>query len=93
MTTLEGDKRAGIIPDFDYCKQCAAGREERIQFIISEVKKNPVFNFEAPAYTKERCLDLNSINDTIENCTRLMHYAPQSRKDIHEQILIELKIV
>jgi len=81
------------IPEFQYVKQCAKGREERIQFIISEVKKHPDFNFEGAAYTKERCSDLASVDDLINLCLRMMYYAPQTRKDITEQILMELKII
>jgi len=81
------------IPEFQYVKQCAKGREERIQFIISEVKKHPDFNFEGAAYTKERCSDLASVDDLINLCLRMMYYAPQTRKDITEQVLMELKII
>ena len=81
------------IPDFKYVKQCAQGREERIIFIISEVKQDPNYHFEGAAYTKERCSDLASVTDTINQCLRMMHYAPQTRKDITEQILMELKII
>ena len=76
-----------IIPDFKYVKQCAQGREERLSFIISEVKKNPDFNFNLPEQS-----NILSIDDTIQYCLRMMHYAPQTRKDITEQILMELKI-
>ena len=81
------------IPDFKCSKQSSHGREERIAFIISEVKKDPSFDFEGLAYTKERCSDLAGIEDTINQCLRMMHYAPQTRKDITEQILMELKII
>jgi len=81
------------IPDFKYVKQCAKGREERIQFIISEVKKHPDFHFEGAAYTKQKCSDLASVDDLINLCLRMMYYAPQTRKDITEQILMELKII
>jgi len=81
------------IPEFQYVKQCARGREERIQFIISEVKKHPDFNFEGAAYTKERCSDLASVDDLINLCLRMMYYAPQTRKDITEQVLMEMKII
>ena len=81
------------IPDFKYVKQCAKGREERMMFIISEVKQDPNYDFEGTAYTKERCSDLASVTDTINQCLRMMHYAPQTRKDITEQILMELKII
>jgi len=81
------------LPDFEYVKQCAQGREERIQFIISEVKKDPSFHFEGLAYTKERCSDLAGVEDTINHCLRMMYYGPQTRKDITEQILMELKII
>ena len=81
------------IPEFQYVKQCAKGREERIQFIISEVKKHPDFNFEGAAYTKERCSDLASVDDLINLCLRMMYYAPQTRKDITEQVLMEMKII
>jgi len=81
------------IPDFKFVKQCAKGREERMAFIISEVKKDPCFHFEGAAYTKERCSDLAGIEDTINQCLRMMYYAPQTRKDITEQILMELKII
>jgi len=82
-----------IAPDFKCSKQSSCGREERIAFIISEVKKNPNYHFEGTPHTKERCSDLADVNDTITHCLRMMHYAPQTRKDITEQILMELKII
>ena len=82
-----------ISPDFKCSKQSSHGREERIEFIISEVKKDPSYHFEGTAYTKERCTDLAAVEDTITDCLRMMHYAPQTRKDITEQILMELKII
>ncbi len=81
------------IPDFKCSKQSSHGREERIAFIISEVKKDPDYHFEGAAYTKERCSNLAGIEDTINQCLRMMYYAPQTRKDITEQILMELKII
>ena len=81
------------LPDFKCSKQSSHGREERIAFIISEVKKDPSFHFEGTAYTKERCSDLAGIEDIINQCLRMMYYAPQTRKDITEQILMELKII
>ena len=81
------------IPDFKCSKQSSHGREERIAFIISEVKKDPSFHFEGLAYTKERCSDLAGVEDTINHCLRMMYYAPQTRKDITEQILMELQII
>lgn len=81
------------IPDFKCSKQSSHGREERIAFIISEVKKDPDYHFEGAAYTKERCSNLAGVEDTINHCLRMMHYAPQTRKDITEQILMELKII
>ena len=82
-----------ITPDFKCSKQSSFGREERIEFIISEVKKNPNYHFEGTAYTIERCSNLADVEDTITDCLRMMHYAPQTRKDITEQILMELKII
>ena len=61
--------------------------------VIAEVKKNPDYHFEGAAYTKERCSNLASIEDTINFCLRMMRYAPQTRKDITEQILMEMKII
>ena len=81
------------IPVFTHNKHSSQGREERIKFILSEIKKNPDFNFQASPYSKERCKNLRSITDTIQYCLRMMHYAPQTRKDIQEQILMELKII
>ena len=81
------------IPDFKCSKQSSHGREERIAFIISEVKKDPDYHFEGAAYTKERCSNLAGVEDTINHCLRMMHYAPQTRKDITEQILMELQII
>jgi len=82
-----------VIPDFKFVKQCAKGREERIEFIISEIKKHPDYHFEGAPYTKDRCSDLADVEDTINHCLRMMYYAPQTRKDITEQILMELKII
>ena len=81
------------LPNFKCSKQSSHGREERIAFIISEVKKDPSFHFEGLAYTKERCSDVAGVEDTINHCLRMMYYAPQTRKDITEQILMELKII
>jgi len=82
------------IPDFKCSKQSSHGREERIEFIISEVKKDPNYHFDGMAYTKERCSDLAYVSDMIiTHLLRMMHYAPQTRKDITEQILMELKII
>ena len=83
---------SSIIPDFKFSKQCSAGREERLKFILSEVKKHPDFNFEGTTI-KERCSDFKELTDHINYCLRMMHYAPQTRKDIEEQILMELKII
>jgi len=82
-----------LIPDFKCCKQSSTGREERMEFIMSEIKKNPNYHFEGLAYTKERCSNLQSIEDDITHCLRMMHYAPQTRKDITEQILMEMQII
>ena len=76
------------LPDFKYVKQCARGREERLLFIISEVKKNPDFNFNSPDQS-----NILSIDDTIQYCLRMMHSGPQTRRDITEQIQMELKII
>ena len=81
------------IPDFKCSKQSSHGREERISFIISEAKKHPNYHFEGAAYTKERCSDLASVEDTINLCLRMMYYGPQTRNDIKEQILMDLKII
>jgi len=91
---MHGDSSVTIvIPDFKYVKQCAQGREERIEFLISEIKKHPDYHFEGAANTKYRCSNLADVEDTIDHCLRMMHYAPQTRKDITEQILMELKII
>ena len=82
-----------ILPDFQHSKQSSQGREERMDFVIAEVKKNPDYHFEGAAYTKERCSDLAGVEDTINLCLRMMYYGPQTRKDITEQILMELKII
>ena len=81
------------LPDFKCSKQSSHGSEERIEFIISEVKKDPSFHFEGAKYTKERCSDLAGIEDTINQCLRMIYYAPQTRKDITERILMELQII
>ena len=91
---MHGDSSVTIvIPDFKCSKQSSHGREERIEFIISEIKKHPNYHFEAAPYTNDRCSDLADVEDTINQSLRMMHYAPQTRKDITEQILMELKII
>ena len=82
-----------IIPEFKNAKQSSQGREERIFFIIEKVKEHPDFHFEAAAYTKERCTNVAAIDDLINFCLRMMLYGPQTRKDITEQILMDLKII
>ena len=81
------------LPDFRCSKQSSHGREERMSFIISEVKKEPCFHLEGLVYTKERCTDLAQVDYIINHCLRMMYYGPQTRKDITEQILMELKII
>ena len=82
-----------LIPVFKNNLHSAQGKSERIEWIMDECKRDPAFHFEGTAYTKERCSNLAAVEDTITHCLRMMHYAPQTRKDITEQILMELKII
>ena len=91
---MHGDSSVTIvIPDFRCSKQSSAGREERMAFVISLIKKHPNYHFEGAAYTKERCSGLADVEDTIDQSLRMMYYGPQTRKDITEQILMDLKII
>ena len=80
-------------PDFKCSKQSSHGREERIEFIISEVKKDPAFHFEELAYTPKRCSNVKEITGIIEDMCRQLRLSPNTRKDYAEQILFELKII
>ena len=81
------------LPDFTHSKHSSQGREERINFIMDEVKKNPDFNYEGKPYTKERCKNLVSITDTIDYCLRMMMFSASTRRDYKEQILMMLKLI
>ena len=81
------------LPDFRYNKHSSQGREERINFIINEVKKTPDFNYEGLAWSKERCKNLVSITDTIQYCLRMMMFSASTRRDYQDQILMMLKLI
>jgi len=79
--------------NFQHSKQSSHGREERLKFVIEQVRNNPNFHFDKKAHTSERCTDLADIEDQINHLLRMMHYAPQTRKDFTEQVLYEMKIL
>lgn len=74
-----------IIPTFDHHKHTSDGREERIDWIILELKKQPG-TFIIPD-------NVAHITNKIEECCRLLRMSASTRKDWTEQILMELKII
>ena len=77
-------KMSIIIPDFNHNKHRSEGKEERLEWIISEINKNP--NFAIPA-------NIALITNKIDDCCRLLRMSASTRKDWTEQILMELKII
>ena len=70
---------------FTYNKHRSEGKEERLDWIISELKKQPG-TFIIPD-------NILPITRKIEECCRLLRMSASTRKDWTEQILMELKII
>ena len=73
-----------LIPEFKHHKHTSDGREERLDWIISELKKQPG-TFIIPD-------NVIHVTNKIEECCRLLRMSPSTRKDWTEQILMELKM-
>ena len=73
------------IPEFKHNIHRSEGRDERINWIIAELKKQPG-TFIIPA-------NIAPITRKIEECSRLLQVSAVTRKDWTEQILMELKII
>ena len=73
------------IPEFKHNIHRSEGKDERINWIIAELKKQPG-TFIIPE-------NIIHITRKIEECCRLLRISAVTRKDWTEQILMELKII
>ena len=80
-----GSKMSLTIPEFKHHKHTSDGREERLDWIISILKKQPG-TFIIPT-------NIIHVTNKIEECCRLLRMSASTRKDWTEQILMELKII
>ena len=77
------------IPTFDHHKHTSDGREERIDWIIAQLKKQPQNGISILQIPN----NIAHVTNKIEECCRLLRMSASTRKDWTEQILMELKII
>ena len=75
--------------EFKYSKHSSQGREERIDYIISEIRKD---------YPKDTNISIladkiTEITMIIRSCLLPMRFSPNTRKDYEEQILLEMRVI
>ena len=75
--------------EFKYSKHSSQGREERIDYIISEIRKD---------YPKDTNIStliekITEITQVIRSCLLPMRFSPTTRKDYEEQILLEMRVI
>ena len=70
--------------EFKHSKHSSQGREERIDYIISEIRKD---------YPKET--NISTLADKISEITMVIRSClrPTTRKDYEEQILQEMRVI
>tara|TARA_B100001245_G_C22729495_1_gene354189 strand:+ start:61 stop:294 length:234 start_codon:yes stop_codon:yes gene_type:complete len=75
--------------EFKHSKHSSQGREERIDYILSEIRK------EYPKDTNISTLadKITEITQVIRSCLLPMRFSPTTRKDYEEQILLEMKVI
>ena len=75
--------------EFMHPKHSSQGREERIDYILSEIRK------EYPKDTNITTLadKISEITMIIRSCLLLMRFSPMTRKDYEEQILLEMRVI
>jgi hypothetical protein len=75
--------------EFKNPKHSMNGREERIDYILSEIRK------EYPKDTNISILveKITEITMIIRSCLLPMRFSPNTRKDYEEQILLELRVI
>ena len=75
--------------EFKHSKHSSQGREERIDYIISEIRKD---------YPKDTNISIlaekiTEITQVIRSCLLPMRFSPTTRKDYEEQILLEMRVI
>ena len=75
--------------EFKNPKHSMNGREERIDYILSEIRK------EYPKDTNISTLadKISEITMIIRSCLLPMRFSPTTRKDYEEQILLEMRVI
>ena len=75
--------------EFKYPKHSSQGREERIDYILTEIRK------EYPKDTNITTLadKISEITMIIRSCLLPMRFSPMTRKDYEEQILQEMRVI
>ena len=74
---------------FKYPKHSSQGREERIDYIISEIRKDYPKDTNITTLTEK----INEITMIIRSCLLPMRFSPNTRKDYEEQILLEMRVI
>jgi hypothetical protein len=75
--------------EFKHSKHSSQGREERIDYIISEIRKD---------YPKDTNITtladkISEITEVIRSCMIPMRFSHTTRKDYEEQILQEMRVI
>ena len=75
--------------EFMHPKHSSQGREERIDYIISEIRKDYPKDTNISTLTEK----INDITMVIRSCLLPMRFSPTTRKDYEEQILLEMRVI
>ena len=75
--------------EFKNPKHSMNGREERIDYIISEIRKDYPKDTNISILTEK----ISEITMVIRSCLLPMRFSPTTRKDYEEQILLEMRVI
>ena len=75
------------IPQFKHQKHSSAGRDERIDWIVSKLKKYSCYNERIPSNS-----NIVECKEKIHSCCRLLRMGSTARSDYTTQVLLELGI-
>ena len=75
--------------EFKNPKHSMNGREERIDYILSEIRKEYPKDTNISTLTEK----ITEITMIIRSCLLPMRFSPNTRKDYEEQILQEMRVI
>ena len=75
--------------EFKHSKHSSQGREERIDYIISELRKDFPKDTNITTISEK----ITDITQVIRSCLHPMRFSPTTRKDYEEQILLEMRVI